>query len=215
MLIKSAALICASAPALEVKADESGMISGYGSVFGNVDAYGERVMPGAFRKSLASGGMPKLLWQHDQHRPIGKWIEAKEDGTGLLLTGQLNLKTTAGRDAYEHLVAGDVTGLSIGYREVKVTPKGDVRELNELELHEVSIVTFPANRSATLSTVKSLTSKDELIDMLRSGGLSKQAAGLIAAGGWNALSKSPDLDHDAAARLAASIDHATRAIRNL
>lgn len=215
MLIKSANLICASAPALEVKADASGMISGYGSVFGNVDAYGERVMPGAFRKSLAAGGMPKLLWQHDQHRPIGKWIEAKEDATGLLLTGQINLKTTAGRDAYEHLVAGDVSGLSIGYREVKVTPNGNVRELNELELHEVSVVTFPANREATLSTVKSLSSKDELIDLLRSGGLSKQAAARIAAGGWPALSKSNAPDDDAVARLAASIDHATRALRNL
>lgn len=215
MLIKSSGIVHADAPAFEVKADSSGMVSGYGSVFGNVDLDGDRVLPGAFLNSLAKQ-LPKMLWQHDQHRPIGRWIEAREDSKGLFVSGQINLKTSAGRDAYEHIAAGDVSGMSIGYRIVKDAIKGRVRDLIELELFEVSVVTFPANQAAALGSVKALSSKDELIDLLRRAGLSKQAAALIAAGGWQALAKSDNgIDHDAAARLSAAIDNATLALRSL
>lgn len=207
----------ADAPQLEVKADSSGRISGYGSIFGNVDAYSERVLPGAFKASLDEhkrrGSRIKMLWQHRQDVPIGVWLQAAEDSKGLHLEGQINLKTDAGRNAYEHIMAGDVDSLSIGYREIKAKQGHDgVRDLIELDLYEVSPVTFPANRSATISTAKS---QADIEQILRSGGLSKQAAKLVVAGGWKALSKSSQVDIDAASRFAALIDDATRKLKEI
>jgi hypothetical protein len=217
MFIKSTSTIkFADAPQVEVKAEADGKITGYGSVWDVVDAYSERVIKGAFSQSLAEhtarGTMPKMLWQHQGDRPIGRWEKMKEDGRGLYIEGRLNLKTTSGRDAYEHLISGDVDAFSIGYREKKVTP-GSIRDLLELDLQEVSVVTFPANREALTETIKSLQSK--IVDILRQGGLSKQAAQLVAAGGWKALSKESEFDSDAAARLAAQIDRATRNLQDI
>lgn len=217
--IKSnASLKFAAAPSIEVKAEENGRVSGYGSTFLDVDSYSERVMPGAFAKSIQEhknrGSLPKMLWQHDQNKPIGKWLDIKEDGRGLYVIGQLNLKTTNGKDAYEHLIAGDVDGMSIGYREKKVAP-GAVRDLLELDLLEVSVVTFPANREATADAIKALQSKADLVDMLREGGLSKTAAQAVAAGGWKALSKATDIDGDAASNFAAQIDRATQLLKGI
>ncbi|MBS9720237.1 HK97 family phage prohead protease [Tianweitania sp. BSSL-BM11] len=219
MFIKSTSRFqYADAPKIEVKAEADGKITGYGSVWDVVDGYNERVIKGAFAKSLAEhqarGSMPKMLWQHQTDRPIGRWEAMKEDGRGLYVEGRLNLKTSSGRDAYEHLVSGDVDAFSIGYREKQVKP-GTVRDLLELDLQEVSVVTFPANREALTETIKSLQSKTELVDMLREGGLSKQAAQLVASGGWKALSKETAFDDDAAARLAALIDRATRNIEDM
>lgn len=220
LLVKSTSnLKFADAPAIEVKADQSGRITGYGSTFNDVDSYGERVLKGAFSNSLSEhlrrGSMPKMLWQHDQATPIGKWLDMVEDERGLYVVGQLNLKTTNGRDAYEHLLAGDVDGMSIGYREKKVK-LGSPRDLVELELYEVSVVTFPANREAMTDAIKALSSKAELVDMLREGGLSKTAANLVAAGGWKALSKqSEEIDGDAAAMFADQIDRATRQLKGI
>ncbi|MDB5630429.1 MAG: phage prohead protease, family [Tardiphaga sp.] len=207
------ALKYASGLEIEFKATGDGLIAGHGSVFNNVDRHGERVAPGAFTKSLAQLPLPKMLWQHDQQRPIGKWIAGKEDGHGLFLEGQINLKTTSGRDAYEHLIAGDVDGMSIGYREVKAKNEGNVRVLEELALYEVSIVTFPANTAATVATVKNIGSKSELVDLLREVGLPKTAAARVAAGGWPALAGA---DHQKSATdLAAIIDAATAELRKI
>lgn len=217
ILKNSQKLQFADAPQLDVKADSSGRISGYGSIFGNVDSYSERVLPGAFKASLdehkRSGSRIKMLWQHRQDVPIGVWNHAVEDGKGLLLEGKINLKTDAGRNAYEHIIAGDVDSLSIGYREKKAKQGHDgVRDLIELDLYEVSPVTFPANRSATITAAKS---QAEIEEILRSGGLSKQAARLVVAGGWKALSKSNQVDLDAASRFAALIDDATRKLKEI
>lgn len=207
------ALKYASGLEIQLKADADGRIAGYGSVFNNIDSYGEKVAPGAFAQSLASNPLPKMLWQHDKDRPIGKWLAAKEDGRGLFLDGQINLKTTAGRDAYEHLAAGDVDGMSIGYREVKVKNDGNVRILEVLALYEVSVVTFPANTAATVAAVKNIASKSELFDLLREVGLPKTAAARVAAGGWPALA---GVNHQQKATdLAAIIDAATAELRKL
>lgn len=210
----------ADAPRLEIKADSSGRVSGYGAIFGNVDSYNERVLPGAFRKSLAEhqarGSRIKMLWQHRADVPIGHWTKAAEDAKGLHVEGLINLATTAGRDAYEHIKAGDVDSLSIGYREKQTqqTPDG-IRDLVELDVYEVSPVTFAANREAVIGSVKTAGSQAELIDMLRAGGLSKQAAKLVAAGGWKALSRTNAIDPDSAARFAAMIDSATQQLKEI
>lgn len=198
---------------LEVKADKSGRISGYGSIFGNIDGYNERVLHGAFAKSLAEhksrGFRLKMLWQHRQDMPIGVWHSAIEDSKGLFVEGVINLKTDAGRNAHEHILAGDVDSLSIGYRENKVKQGSDgVRDLVELDVYEVSPVTFPANRSATISSAKTE-------QILRAGGLSGEAAKLVVSGGWKALSKSSQASPDAVLRFAALMDEATRKLKEI
>lgn len=103
---------------IAVKAiDESREFSGYASVFGVVDSYTDVVIKGAFTRTLAER-RPALLWQHDPTVPIGVWEEMREDETGLFVRGRL-ADTVAGRDAYELLKLGALSGLSIGYRTVK------------------------------------------------------------------------------------------------
>jgi HK97 family phage prohead protease len=171
---------------------KSGEVTGYGSIFGNVDFTGERVLPGAFRNSIAElqsqNRAPLMLWQHNSDEPIGRWIDFQEDSIGLYLVGEFNLNTNRGTEAYEHVRAGDVSGLSIGYRVIRSQPNGVVLDLLELELLETSIVSFPANPKARVSGVKC----DSAIDverLLRDGGLSRGAAKKLAAGGWPALSR--------------------------
>lgn len=179
----------------KLEVDTSGRIEGYGSIFGNVDSYGERVLPGAYAGSLAKlrseGRMPLLLWQHRAAEPIGKWLEASEDQLGLKLVGQFNLNTTAGKNAYEHVRHGDVNGLSVGYDEVRAVGNGKVRDLLELELFEVSVVSLPANPRARISGVK-CESRADLERLLREGGLPRAAAVKVANGGWPALLSEPE-----------------------
>ena len=77
------------------KLGEDGTFSGYGSIFGNTDSYGDIVMPGAFATSLADhrrrGSRPKMFWQHDPREPIGSWVDLSEDGKGLWVEGRLNM----------------------------------------------------------------------------------------------------------------------------
>lgn len=80
--------------ALQVKdLSEEGTFEGYGSIFGNLDSYGEKVMPGAFAESLArhkrEGTKPLMLWQHNPDQPIGVWEDLVEDGKGLRGIGRL------------------------------------------------------------------------------------------------------------------------------
>ncbi len=163
------------APVLEIKAlGEDGLISGYGSVFGNKDSYGEIVDKGAFKRSLADyrrqKRLPKMFWQHDPGQPIGHWTDMAEDDTGLLVTGQLNMNVQKGREAYFHLRDGDIEGLSIGYRVIKETrdEANDAVILKELSLMEVSVVSLPANAEATVSAVKAAET-EELISLLVAG----------------------------------------------
>ncbi|MBB4375616.1 HK97 family phage prohead protease [Bradyrhizobium sp. SBR1B] len=210
------ALKYASGLEIEFKASSDGRIAGHGSIFNNIDSYGEKVLPGAFVKSLSQGPLPKMLWQHDPDKPIGKWLTAREDTQGLYVEGLLNLKTTSGRDAYEHLMAGDVDGMSIGYREVKAKNDGNVRVLEELALYEVSVVTFPANRAATVSAVKFIGSKSDLVDFFREGGIAKAKAARAAALAWPAFSTaSTEVHHKSATDLADMIDAATAKIRSI
>ena len=155
---------------------EKGQIEGYASTFGGEpDSYGDIIAPGAYAESLAShsarGTMPKMYWQHDPREPIGRWLEAAEDGTGLLVKGQLNMGVQRGREAYELLKAGDIDGLSIGYRVqgYEVDEKGEVWTLTRIDLREVSIVSIGANEHATIAAVKSERRVQEIADKLRAG----------------------------------------------
>jgi len=139
---------------------EYGEFEGYGSVFGNKDLGNDVIEKGAFAKSIrrrkAKG--VKLLYQHKSDMPIGVFDEIKEDEHGLVVKGRLALKTQAGAEAYELLKMGALDGLSIGFRvnpkEVSYDKRANKRIIKEVDLMEVSLVTFPMNPQATVRSVK-------------------------------------------------------------
>lgn len=121
-----------------------GRLSGYATLFDQVDAAGDRIAPGAFAAALADRrSAVKLLWQHDPSTPIGVWDRIEEDAVGLRVSGRLILETQAGREAAALLAAGAIDGLSIGYRTVAAEAVPGGRRLTELALWEISLVTFP------------------------------------------------------------------------
>jgi uncharacterized protein len=140
---------------------EDGYFTGYASVFGVVDSHNEQVAKGAFLRSLSewryAGRSPAMLWMHDPTQPIGVWLMLQEDSRGLLVEGRLALGTQKGREAHELLKMGALTGLSIGYRVVasQIDAQRKVRILTDVDLFEISVVTFPANESARVRDVKS------------------------------------------------------------
>ena len=149
----------------EIKAEESGYFKGYASTFGgDPDSYGYIVLQGAFLESIANGGRNKsgvaMLWQHNASYPIGAWQALSENNAGLKVEGQLAIQTTLGKDVYELTKLGAIKGLSIGYDAIESEPgKGKIkRQLKKVDLWEISLVTFPANRRATISQVKNMIS---------------------------------------------------------
>ncbi len=131
-------------------------IAGYASVFGLRDKGGDTVLAGAYAASLkrlaARGERVRMLWQHDPAQPVGIWDEVVEDGHGLYVRGRLLEDVARAREAKALLEAGALEGLSIGYRTVRAekTPDGG-RRLIELDLWEVSLVTFPMQAEARVS----------------------------------------------------------------
>lgn len=144
----------------ESESKEYGMFEGYGSVFGNKDLGNDVIEKGAFTKSIrrrTNKGV-KLLYQHKSDMPIGVFDEIKEDDHGLVVKGRLALKTQAGAEAYELLKMGALDGLSIGFKinpaEVSYDRRSNKRIIKEVDLMEVSLVTFPMNPQATVRSVK-------------------------------------------------------------
>lgn len=173
--------------ALEIRAvGDDGAIEGYGSVFGVRDDYDDVIAAGAFLATLkahkAAGTMPAMLWQHDASEPIGVWSEMAEDAKGLRVKGRLALETTRGKEAHALLKLGALNGLSIGFvsKQWSYDRETEVRTLTEIDLWEVSLVTFPANGKARVTNVKAAT--DEVATpkdaerILRDAGFSKADA---------------------------------------
>jgi uncharacterized protein len=125
----------------------SGMIAGYASLFHKIDLGGDAVLPGAFRDSLRQRGARgvKMLFQHDPAQPIGVWHDIREDANGLYVRGQLNPHVETARNVWALLCQGAVEGLSIGFKASKArkNPRSNVRQLEKVDLWEVSVVTFP------------------------------------------------------------------------
>lgn len=142
--------------ALEPDKGKAPVVSGYASLFGKADQGGDVVQPGAYGQSLAAlagaGRKVKMLWQHDPARPIGVWDEVREDARGLWVRGRILSDVQAGAEALALLRAHAIEGLSIGYRTIRSekSSKGH-RLLHELDLWEVSLVTFPMLPEARVS----------------------------------------------------------------
>ncbi len=133
--------------------DASGRFCGYASVFNQVDDSGDVVMPGAFGTSLAKRGVSKirLLFQHDPKEPVGIWESIAEDGFGLWVAGRL-IAGVPRADALRALIERRaVDGLSIGFRTVKATRESGQRRLWQIDLWEISIVTFPMMDGARIA----------------------------------------------------------------
>lgn len=159
--------------ALEIKSfNEEGIIDGYAAAFNNIDFGDDKIIPGAFKRTLkANKGKVPMLMDHKWDFPMGVNLEAKEDSRGLLVKGQVNLKIQYARERYEYakqLLGNDMQpGLSIGYAAVNWEFDEDketgqrYRKLKELKLVEYSMVVFPMNDKATITSAKSL---DELFN---------------------------------------------------
>lgn len=168
--------------------DEKGIIEGYGSVFGNIDSYGDVIDSKAFDETIETlskgGDSIKMLWQHNPTQPIGVWTEVTKDNYGLKLKGRLTRGVEKAEEALKLLKDSAINGLSIGF----IIPKGGINFdstikaniISKAILKEVSIVTFPANELAKLSNVKTdydlASYKRHIEQILRDGGLTKEDA---------------------------------------
>lgn len=204
---------------LKIKAvNDAGEFEGYGSVFGVKDTFEDLVVPGAFSVSLAAwrekGLLPALLWQHRTDEPIGIYTEMKEDEVGLFVKGRLLIDDDPlAKRAHAHMKAGSLTGLSIGYRLVdwEYDRAKEAFLLKEIDLWEISLVTFPANDEARISDVKSALARGEtpsaksIERVLRDVGLSRSQAKAFMAEGYGALNL----------REAGEVDAALNALKSL
>lgn len=175
----------------EIKAvdDGNGKIKGFASVYDVVDSYGEIVVKGAFTRSLQEYGLPAMLLQHNPSDVIGIWTSAKDSDEGLLLEGELNMDVQKAKETYSLAKQGALKGLSIGFRtkECSYADSG-VRMLEDVDLMETSIVTFPANREALITGVKSIhKSEREFEKFLRDAGYSATHAKTIVSKGFKAI----------------------------
>jgi len=175
----------------EIKMDgDTGKFSGYASVFGGVDSYGDTLVRGAFESTLRTNGKPKMFFNHSWDMPICKWTKAKEDDKGLFVEGELTPGLALSADVRAAMRHGTLDGLSIG----GYLKKGDYEETEGgriirkwSNLMEVSPVVFPADGAARvdLSSVKSIdfesllpeckTEKD-IEKLLRDAGIGKWEA---------------------------------------
>lgn len=196
------------APVFEFKADDKtpGVFEGYASVFGVVDVFGEKVLPGAFIESLVDkkrrGTTVKMFWSHDPGQPIGKWLDMAEDKKGLFVKGKLNLDVQRAKEIHSLMMDGAIDGMSIGYRTQEADFEGMVLLLKKLDLLEVSVVSLPANEKARVDDVKTATARarfdkfctalksgqplpvSEFEDLLREAGVPKSMATAIASVGY-------------------------------
>lgn len=154
-----------------------GQFTGYASVFNNVDSYGDKVIPGAFSKSLESygdgGANIPCYWSHDMSDPmkcIGWTTAAVEDEHGLKVDVQLDLENPNGAQAYKLIKNGVVNQMSFAYEvedavSAKSDGEGTFTELRQLKIFEVSLVQVGANQSTELLDVK-----HRLLDGVKAGG---------------------------------------------
>ena len=177
---------------------ETGRFSGYASVFGGVDSYGDTILRGAFESTLRQKGKPKMFFNHDwETLPIGKWVSVKEDDHGLMVEGELTPGLHLAGEVRAAMKHGTLDGLSIG----GYLNKGDYDEAEKgrvirkwSHLVEVSPVVFPADSAArvdlgsvkggsdVLQAIESAESVRDLESLLRDvAGLSKGAAAALVA----------------------------------
>lgn len=187
---------------------DEGTFEGYASTFGVLDQGGDIVVKGAYAKTLADRGPRgiKLLFDHNPSCPIGLWEELREDDTGLFGRGRLLLEVEKGREVHTLIRAGAIDGLSIGYRVVDSErgARPGSRLLQEIDLREISVVTFPMNETSLISSVKGdLPTEREFERWLtQDAGFSRSQARTIIQSGFKSLPNvKPGADDAGASRV--------------
>jgi HK97 family phage prohead protease len=184
---------------LKMESDEA-KFEGYASLFEQVDLGGDMVMPGAYRKSINKRGPRRIrmLWQHDPSKPIGRFEVVEEDQKGLIVKGSINTGSFYGSEVASNLKFGAIDGLSIGYRTVdadraKIGTR-QVRQLKELDLWEISFVTFPMQVTARAKARKAedFQNPRTVEQVLRDAGCPHKTAKRIAADGMKASDRDDD-----------------------
>lgn len=134
---------------------EQGIVSAYLTKWGTVDAWGTQFEKGAFKESFESRGAKgtRLIWNHTEL--AGKVLSLGEDETGPFAEVQFNLETRAGKEAYEHVKAGDVECFSFGFNTQKDRWIRGVRSVQKVDMLECGPVVFQANDEAVITDVRS------------------------------------------------------------
>lgn len=136
---------------------DDGRFEGYASLFNRPDLGNDVVLPGAFRDTLARRGPAgiRMLFQHDPAEPIGSWVIIREDHRGLFVQGRLTTGVARAREVLALMRSGAIDGLSIGFKTVRARRDraGGVRKLAQIDLWEISIVTFPMLPEARIFAV--------------------------------------------------------------
>lgn len=145
---------------------KEGIVTGYFAHFGSIDSDGDRILPGAFNKTIKENGpegtqLIKHLLDHDKTKAVGKILVLKEDSVGLYYESKAG-RHTNGRDFLMMAEDGILNQHSFGYRVIKQQKKSDANDLTELAMMEGSSVQFlGANRNTPVLGVKSF---DDLVD---------------------------------------------------
>lgn len=159
---------------LKFKGAGAGVFAGYASTFGGVDSYKDTIMPGAYKQvlDLIKAGamrMPKMFVNHKSwEMPVGKWVHMEEDDKGLYVEGEFtpgNPEAAMAKAALQH---GTVDGLSIGYSlsSEDVEFRDEIRVIKNIsKLHEVSVVTYPADDAARVDLDSVKSALDEIENM--------------------------------------------------
>ena len=188
--------------------------TGHAAIFGNIDSDEDIIIPGAFAKTLIKRPNVKLLYQHDTRKVPGIIDELREDHRGLFIKGR-TINTTLGRNVAEEMREGAIDKFSIGFRTIDAeVDKSNIRTIKEVELFEVSLVTFPANEKAAVASVKAaneINSVRDFEDFLRDAGYSRKHAKYITSHGFISEEKLRDADNT---ELVALLTNFTNKIRN-
>ncbi|QDP48842.1 MAG: putative prohead protease [Prokaryotic dsDNA virus sp.] len=164
--------------------DKTGIVKGYGSIFGNIDSDGDIITKGAYTKTISeNGNRVKYLYQHQMDKPLGKMVNLYEDEKGLMFEAEIP-KTQLGKDVLELMKAGVITENSVGILPMQKEGCPDgmencYRKLTEVKLYEISAVTLAANDEAMILDVKGNFDKekvlgryDNLVKLIRKGSIS-------------------------------------------
>ena len=140
---------------------------GYASLFGVPDGSGDIVARGAFASTLRKRppDSVRMLYQHFAHEPLGVWEIIREDVRGLYVKGRLVLDVLRAREVRSLIRDGALNGLSIGFRTLRATREAGHRVLNEIELWEISVVTFPLLAGSQVTAIGA--KKDALSQNIR------------------------------------------------
>lgn len=185
--------------------NDEGVFEGYASLFDTIDLGRDSVAKGAFKNCLKRNpphGI-KLLFQHNPSEPIGIWERLVEDHKGLYVKGRLLPEIARARDVLALMKKGALDGLSIGFKTIRsrAVKKGAVRQLLEIDLYEISIVTFPMHPDARVQMVKSLPAANGLPTirdferwLMRDAGFTRRQAQTAIAKGFKSLLLKRDVE---------------------